>query len=308
MQQPNRIEKVHRMNLPNRLLLFIPSLMLASIPVFISAKGDVTNLFHENWWADLFFFSLAGISLHCGLATRLVTSPIGIRDYFFPPLYFTVSWTNLKYIAGNPRGVVYLYFKSTGTESVFQRLSGNAILLSTFVDDWENSDLIKEIEKYVPQFTFPQQLITQPKLKIWYHPGIILLYYVICFIPSIFLAALSGVFYSSPIGLLLILASLGFMGGIFGGMFSLLRYPNWIASLQMKSKFAKKIQRVVLFNYLLPFSGWVIVFLLGLIAQFLGVRYSGDPGGGIFHFMAFFIGVVQVYYLPYMRQDRKFPD
>lgn len=235
--------------------------MLALSPFYMSlVKGAIFN----DWRVYTVLVSSGVIACYYGLTTRLIASANGITSYFLYPFHFRFSWKELDFIYLEDSGVVYLYWNAD-EKGWFHRIFGGRLQLSLFVDDWKNSEFILELRTYAPHLKISENILTQPKYAIWHRPGVMLFYYLACLIPAFLLAALTNLPFLNPIRITLVLAIWGFVTGIMVGMLSLINYSAWLN--RRKNKFIGKIWEMAKRNYSLPFIGWAIAFIFGLLAQ-----------------------------------------
>jgi hypothetical protein len=216
-----------------------------------------------------------------------------------------IYWKELNSASQNNFGIVNIDLKILpGKKDWFRVFSNNQLPLSSFIDDWQTSELISEVKKYAPHLQIPVGLLAQPKFKPWQRPGVILVYYLVSLFFLLALISLVGVSFLKPVHFSILQANVGFETGVFGGMLSLLTYSKWIKS-NNSEKFFTLISRTVRWNYMLPFSGWIIGFLISLVAQwiFLGWNYTGEANG--LNGIVALIGFLQVGFLPYMKYARQ---
>jgi hypothetical protein len=294
MLESNFSEKIHPLTQVYRVVFIAPGFLLALTPVYIALVTEES--FSESFWVNLFFLALGGFSIYYGITTRLVTSHDGLRNYYFYPFYAKLSWADLDKI--NDFGVPMLLCR--------RKFLGSTIQLSCFIDDWQTSQLVSEIQKYAPQLNIPNELLTRKTIGIRHRPITLILYYLFAYIFCIPLAHLSNISWISPIRLTWLLAMYGSTGGIFGGMLSLTTYNQWLR-LQANNK-TIKIEKVTKWFYLLPLSGWLILFFIGLISQVLvfGWNYSIPSNKeGLFNIFSMLVGMFQARFIPFIQQNKK---
>jgi hypothetical protein len=270
---------------------------LTLIPVYTSFVYEES--FSENLWGTLFILGLSGFSFYYGTTNRLVTSPDGLRNYYFYPFYAQLSWSDLDQIQINDFGIVLLLCG--------KKFLGSTIQLSCFIDDWQTSELVSEIQKYAPQVNIPDELLSRKTIAIWHRPITLILYYLFTFLICVPLAYLSNMSWISPFRFTWTLATYGSMGGICGGMLSLVTYSYWLR-VQANINFSNKIEKVTKWFYLLPLSGWLILLFIGLISQALvfGWNYSIPSNKeGLFNIFSMLVGMFQARFIPFIQQNKK---
>jgi len=250
-------QKVHRLNLSTRLLLIIPSLLLAAMfltPFFLKWDSGVT--IGEIFVLLFFAVCLPGFGVVYAISCRLVTTPDGIETFYWFPFHSFIPWNKIERIEQAPFNSVNMICAPKGGKSVKQ-----VIPISTFVGDWQGSELVQDIKKYLPQINIPESLFIRKQTIFLHRSGTILIYFALSMtfvlIPLIFLEPFVSEEYKPH----LYNANFGLMFASLGGMEGLLWFGSW---RDKQTNFGKIKQLVALF-YLLPFSGYFIVLLLSAI-------------------------------------------
>lgn len=295
--------KVYPLTLPFRLLLIVPGILFTLAPIFISLNlGTV----FRHWQVYVFFVVIGGILIYYGLTTFLITSPDGMESYFLFPFHFNLSWKDLEYIYLEDSGIVYLFW-NTDDKKWFQKKFGGRLQLSLFVENWENGELISEIQYRAPHLEIPEKILSQPNHAIWQHSNTMMFFYTFCILfllpPVTFI---SGIIYFNSIRFALSLALFGFMGGIFGGMVSLVSF-NELLKRRRNKKYLPEIGEMTKWNYVLPFSGWIIPFILGIFIQgkFIGWEQPPSRTTGMLSYVVLMIAMIlQPLLLPYLSYNR----
>ena len=294
--------QVYPLTLPFRLLLIVPGILFVLAPFYIPvSEGTV----FKDWRVYVFFVVIGGILIYYALTTLLITSAEGIRSYFFYPFHFSFLWNELENIYLEDSGIVYLFWNTDEKKWLHKRLGGR-LQLSLFVDDWKNSELIHQICTQPSHLAVNEKILLQPKHALWQHSETMMFYYVICIFTCVPMVFIANMYVLEPIRVTLVAAFLGFMGGTFGGMMALLSY-NGALKKRRNQKNLGEIRKLGRWNYVLPFSGWIINFFLGLIVQglFIGWQSQFTRTQADLNLIALFATTfIQPMFLPYLSYNR----
>lgn len=284
MKDDTSFVKTHRLNISTRLLLIIPSIGLIgifSIPLFLGWGSDVT--LGEAIAVLLFLISLSGFGILYAFFCRLVTTPSGIMNYSSFPFHSFVSWSDVERIEFGAFGAVNLICVSKVGAA-----KNRNITISTFVDDWQNSEFLQEVKRYTPQVVIPEELLNKKPVKFFYRVGTLLIYFalsmLLLFIPIVVIPSAIAEQYD----LYLSNANAGFMWAVLGGMRELLWFGEW----RDWEDDNKKINKVVLLFYLSPITAYSTVMALSMIAFALPI--SVDFVELFMNFSAFAFGFFQL--------------
>lgn len=295
MNSTNPTTKIHPLILSSRLLLIVPGVLLILMGIFLFFfVEDPSN---DKWRVTSSFVVSGSLAIYASFTTRILTSSEGIKYYYFLHFYSKIPWDEIEKFELARYGDANLIFK--------KKFFGNAIQLSYFADDWENCELIREIQKYTPHLKVPQWLLSRPKIKFWHRPGAMLLYYIFCIFLAILPITLSEIPFLAPIKFSIFLMPWGSMMGTFGGMTALQGYTPWM-NRQRDNKRIDEIGKVARWHYVFPFSGWVITLFLGIIGQafFIGWQYPPDNEAKLFKIIAQIVPYFQFLLLPYERTNK----
>lgn len=162
------------------------------------------------------------------------------------------------------------------------------IPLSQFIENWDNSKLLNDIQKFATHITIPKEIRSRKKIDLRYRTGFLLLYYVFCFSLILLPAAISDLI-SPNYQASLDLAGLGLFSGIIIGMINLWEYNIWL-NLQPSLEDVKKISKIY---YLTPLSGWILALLIGILYQTLANVYPLYNIEGLIRLIVLVIGASQ---------------
>ena len=186
-------------------------------------------------------------------------------------------------------GIVHLVYRSDGSNKFLDKLSGQKIQISFFVNNWKENELIQDIRKFAPQATIPPEINNRFEVKTIFRPMVLLLYYLLCMVVLLLPILSIPDRYFQSFKYAWDLSGFGLMGGIFGGMLTLLEYGAWLDTKPTD----KEIRIIAMILYILPFSGWVIVFITGIFLQQVVALEEGGRYLGIVNLLALLIGALQ---------------
>lgn len=277
-------------------MLIVPGILLVLIGLFIFFVLDDSS--GDNWWIAVLFIGFGCAGVYASSAARLITSAEGIQNYYFFQFHVDIQWEEIKEIYITERGDVnLLHTKKGAVENV---------PLSSYVEDWQNNELIKDIQTYAPRLIIPDRILLTPKIKTWHRPGTMMIYYVLCMVfATITLAPLALPFFA-PVKNSVIQACWGFVLGTFGGMLALQGYTPWM-NRNWRNQRIDEIGKVARWQYVLPFSGWAITLVFGVIAQSLSfeLEHPSSNDERLLKLIIISIPILQTFFLPYMRNNRK---
>jgi len=263
--------------------------------------GNISGKPIDFVWAALIVGLISGCLTYGTVTSKIVTTPEGIENVSFG-IKVKASWEKVERVDINPYGFVNLFFKeplfkSQFVNSLLRPLAyDRTIQLSPFMDDLATSNLLKDIEKYVPNSNIPEFVVEQKTTtKEYQKVGAIGLYYFGWFIALGFLAVLSrkGSEYLETAGMvnanvISYILTISLMIGILVNGLGLLGYSAELAHLNEND-----ISRKARTHYLSPPVIILISLLIGMcILAVLNSRSIIVENESDFALVAMLIGAV----------------
>jgi hypothetical protein len=272
-----------------RYLLLIPILFLILLPiVFIYLYSAGLSTLAQVVFSLGFMMGLASLAIFYGFTNRLVTSPDGIKNYFFHPLNSLIPWGKLERIEKGPFGNVFLTYQAQANQDTPLNTISKTLQLDSYIDDWQNSDFVQDLRCYAPQISIPNEILLKRGIAFLYRTSFLLLYFTACII-FLLIPAFIPKENIRFVQFAWDMAIYGYLGGSLGGMAQLLGYSVWINS-QPDNKYIKRKATLL---YITPLSAWGMVFILAEIFHVL-TRYEIDKSTiGTFNMIALAIGFAQ---------------
>ena len=283
-------EKTYHLRTSWQSLLIIPGVILALLPISLFViYGTRSNTLAELIYVFGFILGLAALPIFYGLTSQLVTTQLGIKNYFFYPFYVLIPWDQLISIQRGVFGNVLLVVQTQSSSDWKMNIFSQTIALDSFISDWQNSEFIQDLRYYAPQVVIPVNVFPKKKTPIFYRTGNLLLYFVgsigFLLIPSIILPK----DIIEPVKFAWDFAIFGFLGGALGGMAGLLQYSLWLRNEPDETS----IKRVAILLYLTPFCAWMVIFFIGTAFHLLTGYETSKNMQGTINLVSFWFGFVQ---------------
>jgi hypothetical protein len=225
------------------------------------------------------FIGVGLLSIVYGVSTRIITSPQELTTSSVG-VSIRISWDNIERIENNQFGVVNLILRrplSYGClANWYLRLMGldRLVQISPFVDDWQTSELAKDIQAYAPHATIPPELLNQPVTPAFYRISIILMYYLLSLLLLGPIMALLRSLVEETVGIPVAPLGMGAIGALVAGASSLFVYSG----IARDYSDIRQLRRPVILLYLQPAIGISIGIVAGSILWFILDQIGYDAG------------------------------
>ena len=259
MENDITLHKVHYLNKSMRFLMIGCGLIVWIIPLmpFLAHATNLGDI--RDFIIPLGVVFIASVAcLIYAFGCRLITTAEGIIDYGYYPFHSFKSWKDLERIDIGGFGIVFLVFAPKAG-----RKTNRTISISTYIDDWNESELVTEIRKYAPSLIIPEEFQSRKDVPFIYRSGTLLLYFLVS---MFFVLILNGLLPDSIAGQYSeFIGNLG-LGGVLaalGGMEGLLWFGEWRDAQQD----FLAVKKMTLLFYATPISGIVMAYIIYLFFQ-----------------------------------------
>ena len=233
---------------------------------FISSTPDKNSTIII--WARLIIILVACFVLYFIYATRLIITSRGIREYQPYPFYKEIKWEEVDKVRMHESGSInLLYRKKRKISKKFW--TDVALSLSSYVNDWQNDGLIKDIQAHAPHINWQANILTKREAVFWQQPSFLLLYFtfsILAFPLAIYMTVLIVRDHSLlPLTGIILWT---WIGACFGSMYALRSYSKWIDD-QLAHRQDENVAKTAIAFYIAPIQTWLIFLGLGYVVQLM---------------------------------------
>lgn len=213
-----------------------------------------------------------------------------------------INWDNIERIENNLFGVVNIVLRRPLSYGClvdwYARLMGldKLVQISPFVDNWQTSELVKDIQTYSPHANLPPELLNQPATPALYRISIILVYYLVSLLLLGPIIALLRNLVENTVGIPVAPLGMGAMGALVAGASSLFVYSG----IARDYSDIRQLRRPVILLYLQPVIGIGIGIVAGLVLWLI-LSQAGYDGGTLLrksnsipNLLIFMLGLLQI--------------
>jgi hypothetical protein len=269
------------------------------LPVFLG------NTSSEFIWSALLAGGISGVLAYGVITSRIITSPKGVESISFG-LRAQGTWDKVEKVDINPYGFVNLMFRETIYKNrlvngIFRPLAYNrTIQLSPYIEDLSASNLLRDIEKYVPDELFPSSMPKHRRKRRSYQRvaaiGLYYLAWLIVLLPfSILIRGLAEDLAAvglSNVTLVSEIMSTSLTTGILIGAAGLLGYNKEISELD-----DSEILYTARAYYLNPIVALLLGFTIGIVIwmmSYFGFIAVSENNFGMFSLVGIVVGAISM--------------
>jgi hypothetical protein len=160
-------------------MYLVPGILIGLlIPViFVSfSRERISGSISEWVFLETIFLFGTALCIVGAFSTRLIVSQSGIEEQQFFVFRKAVKWLELRAIAPSVLGMVSLWYE--------QRGRAKAILISYYIDDWQNNPLLESIKQNASDIFIEESLLHRVNIPLFARSGIIgvglLIEFILC--------------------------------------------------------------------------------------------------------------------------------